>query len=68
MGELKNNSSAPELLQKELKQAEEHLGFTEIKGSGIIITLTDTSEAEISSTDILMFESIKNCRCRSYFY
>ena len=54
LGELKNNSSAPELLQKELKQAEEHLGFTDIKGSGIIITLTDISEAEISSTDILM--------------
>lgn len=54
LSELKNNSSAPELLYKDLKEAEQHLGYTAIKGSGIVITLADTTEAEINSTDILM--------------
>lgn len=54
LSELKTSSSAPELLHKDLIQAESYLGFTEVKGSGIIITLTDTDEADISATDILM--------------
>lgn len=54
LSELKNNSSAPELLHKELEQAEKHLGLTATKGAGIIITLADTDEVEIGSTDILM--------------
>lgn len=54
LSELKNSSSAPELLYKDLKEAEQHLGFTGMKGAGIIITLADTNESEISSTDILM--------------
>lgn len=54
LNELKNNSSAPELLDKELKQAEIYLGYTNVKGPGIIITLTDTIEFEITATDILM--------------
>lgn len=32
LGELKDNSSAPELLNKELKQAETYLGYTDLKG------------------------------------
>lgn len=33
LNELSKNSSAPELLNKELKQAEIYLGYTDIKGS-----------------------------------
>lgn len=54
LGELKKNTSAPELLNKELKQAETYLGYTSMKGPGIIITLTDSDEADIDSMDILM--------------
>lgn len=54
LNELKNNTSAPELLNKELEQAETYLGYTNITGSGIIITLTDSENTNISSNDILM--------------
>lgn len=54
LSELKTNSSAPDLLNKELKQAESFLGYTFAKGPGIIITLTDSEKSDIDSTDILL--------------
>lgn len=51
--ELKNKKSAPELIKKELKQAEEFLGYTEITGRGMVLNLSDRKN-EIDSMDILL--------------
>ncbi len=47
-----NNQEAYELLKKELKQAEQALGKTDVIGSGIVITLKDNEYAYIDEYDI----------------
>lgn len=39
------NKETTEILDNELKQARELLGLTEVSGTGVIVTLTDTDEA-----------------------
>ncbi len=47
------NSKASELLASELKQSKDLLGINDVKGSGIIITLKDTAEEQITAEDLL---------------
>lgn len=51
--ELNNNENAMQLLQSEVKEAETYLGFTELQGEGIVVTLTDNEEANIEHWDLL---------------
>lgn len=51
--ELSNNEDALEVLQSEVNEAESYLGYTEVQGEGIEVTLTDTDEAIIEYWDLL---------------
>lgn len=51
--ELTNNEDALEVLQSEVNEAESYLGYTEVQGEGIEVTLTDTDEAIIEYWDLL---------------
>ena len=42
---INENQETTELLDQEVKQAKTILGLTDVKGSGVVITLTDTEEA-----------------------
>lgn len=50
---IKSNDENSTLLENELKQSENLLGITDISGSGIIVTLSDTKEAQITADDLL---------------
>ncbi|MGN1271294.1 MAG: DUF881 domain-containing protein [Clostridia bacterium] len=47
-----NNTQASEVLTKELEQFNNILGKNEVKGEGVVITLTDTRNQRISSEDL----------------
>ena len=51
--ELDNNENAMQLLQSEVVEAEEYLGFTELQGEGIVVTLKDNEDANIEYWDLL---------------
>lgn len=42
---ISENAETTEIVDKELQQAKTLLGLTDVKGSGVIVTLTDTEEA-----------------------
>ena len=42
---MSENAETTEIVDKELNQAKTLLGLTDVKGSGVIVTLTDTEEA-----------------------
>lgn len=46
------DKEASELLTKELEQQNNLIGKNDVKGSGIIVTLTDTNEQKITSEDL----------------
>lgn len=50
---IESNEEAGELLEEELENAKMLLGLTDVKGTGVIITLADNSEKEVVSTDLL---------------
>lgn len=50
--ELQNDENSFKLLENEVKEAEAYVGYTSLKGEGIVVTLRDT-EMEISSSDLL---------------
>ena len=50
---IESNEEASELLDEELKKSQLMLGTTDVTGEGVIITLTDTSEAKITASDLL---------------
>lgn len=50
---LNNSQKAEELLDNELKEYEEKIGLTDISGSGVIITLTDTSDQSYSYSNLV---------------
>ena len=54
------NEEASELLEKELKQSRMLLGVTKVTGDGIIITLEDNEEHEITAT--LLIELINELK------
>lgn len=41
--ELNNDANSAELLSNEVKEAESYLGYTDVRGEGIIITLSDST-------------------------
>lgn len=49
---INTNKEASELLVKELEQQNNILGKNNVKGSGIVVTLTDTSTQKITGEDI----------------
>ena len=48
-----SNKETKELVQKELSEAKETFGLTNVEGEGIIITLTDTDEMAYTGNDLL---------------
>lgn len=59
--ELNNGANSSELLSKEVKEAETFLGYTEVKGQGIIITLSDFDIYEVDYRDIIeLVNELKN--------
>ncbi len=50
---LNNNQKAEELLNNELREYEEKIGLTDVSGSGVIITLTDTSDQSYSYSNLV---------------
>ena len=42
---INENQETTELLDQEVEQAKTILGLTDVKGSGVVVTLTDTDEA-----------------------
>lgn len=51
---INTDTEASELLDQELKQVKDLLGYNEVKGSGIIITLTDTDKQKIVAEDVIL--------------
>ena len=50
---IESNEEAGELLQEELENAKMLLGLTDVKGTGVIINLSDNNEKPIISTDLM---------------
>ena len=50
---VQSNEEARELVKKELAEAKQIFGLTNIEGEGIIVTLTDSSEASYGYKDLL---------------
>lgn len=46
------NAKASNLIDEELEQSNDLLGLTDVKGQGVILTLTDTSENQYTSENI----------------
>lgn len=51
--DIENNEKNSELLEQELVETEKYLGYTELKGEGIIVRLDDTDYKQVESSDIL---------------
>ena len=51
--QIKNNNNIEELLREELNQAEKYAGFTDLRGEGIVVTLSDTPDREIEASDLM---------------
>lgn len=52
---LDNSQKATELLNNELKEYEEKIGLTDVTGSGVIITLTDSNMQSYSYSNLVDF-------------
>ena len=50
---IQSNDDATNLLIKEVRQAETYLGYTDLEGEGIVITLEDNDYKSIESFDII---------------
>lgn len=50
---LQSNEETRELVEKELAEAKENFGFTDVSGDGIIITLTDNEEKAYEAKDLV---------------
>ena len=50
---LKEKVTAPKLIDEELEKTENYLGYTNVEGEGIIVTLADTENNKITYTEIL---------------
>ena len=51
---ISSNEKATELLNQELEKSNNIIGKNEVKGPGIIVTLSDTKEQKISPDDLLL--------------
>lgn len=52
--DIENNQKNSELLSEELAETEKYLGYTDVKGEGLTITLADTDYKQVQSSDILL--------------
>ena len=52
--DIENNQKNSELLSEELAETEKYLGYTDVKGEGLTITLDDTDYKQVQSSDILL--------------
>lgn len=50
---IEDDEKAGELLADDLENAKMLLGLTDVEGGGVIITITDNSEKQVDSTDLL---------------
>ncbi len=50
---IEDDEKSGELLADDLENAKMLLGLTDVEGSGVIITITDNSEKQVDSTDLL---------------
>lgn len=50
---IEDDEKAGELLADDLENAKMLLGLTDVEGAGVIITITDNSEKQVDSTDLL---------------
>lgn len=58
--ELNNDANSTELLSNEVKEAETYLGYSEVRGEGIIITLSD-AESPVEYSQLLeLVNELKN--------
>lgn len=51
--EVNNDENTSKILQQEVKEAETYLGYTELKGEGIIITLSDSETHNIEPEHLI---------------
>ena len=51
--ELENGANESNVLENEIKEAESYLGYLDLKGEGIIITLSDNENTNITYSDLL---------------
>ena len=51
--EIEENNNISELLNKEVSEAEITAGYTDVMGQGIIITLEDTNNSQITAEDLM---------------
>lgn len=51
--EITNNEEGSKILENEVKEAEDYLGYTEVSGEGIIVTLEDNENYDIEYSDLL---------------
>ena len=51
--ELNNGASSLKILEDEVKEAESYLGYTDVQGQGIIVTLKDTDMYNIENYELL---------------
>lgn len=51
--ELANNADSSKLLEDEVKEAEDYLGYTSLKGEGVVVTLEDNEMKDIDYSDLL---------------
>lgn len=50
--QIEKNEDTTDLIEKELKQTNELIGKTSVRGEGIIVTLTDTTDEKILASDL----------------
>lgn len=51
--QMKDNADATALIKNDIAENEKYLGYSDVEGEGIVITLEDNSKKEITSDDLL---------------
>jgi len=51
--EIQSNNNITSLLQEELEEVERYVGYTDVSGEGIIVTLSDTDISQIEAADLI---------------
>ena len=58
--EIQDNNNIASLLQEELKEAEMYVGYTDVSGEGIVVTLSDTNSSQIEASNLIqLVEALK---------
>ena len=50
---MKDNADATALIKNDIAENEKYIGYSDVEGEGIVITLEDNSKKEITSDDLL---------------